>query len=171
MLWIWWIRGQNSLNCTYEYSIYSIQDSFEKFEKFNFNCQPYCPPWCRKSPWKRATGEIVMNIRSRKSISLGFERFAKREKAWKSENPQRVWREIRMGYSITLAQKRAIQSWEQKCNRESQRHLWRVILTFFQKTFFGTTFSPLSLIKPCELLRTSGLIINKDLIGNTKSII
>jgi hypothetical protein len=48
--------------------------------------------------------------------------------------------------------------------------IWRVILTFFQKTFFGTTFSPLLLIKPCELLRTPGLIINKDLIGNTKGI-
>jgi hypothetical protein len=29
------------LNRTYEYSIHSIQDSFKKFEKFNFNCQPY----------------------------------------------------------------------------------------------------------------------------------
>jgi hypothetical protein len=53
---------------------------------------------------------------------------------------------------------------------ETGAYVWRVILTFFQKTFFGTTFSPLSLIKPCELLRTSGPIINKDLIGNTKGI-
>jgi hypothetical protein len=45
--------------------------------------------------------------------------------------------------------------------------IWRVTGTFFQKTFFGTARSPLSLtsyVNSCQLLLTPRPIRNKDLI-------